>query len=127
MRSAAVQKAGLAHVVQGPGCASLAACPRDRHDARARAHHKLKEPSVPIIDDVIEILTTTLQLDDSAANLSADSALLGAIPEFDSMAVVTVLTAIEERFDITVDDDEIDAETFETVGKLAEFVSAKVE
>ena len=82
---------------------------------------------MPIIDDVIEILATTLQLGDSAANLNAESALLGAIPEFDSMAVVTVLTAIEERFDITVDDDEIDAETFETVGKLAQFVSEKVE
>lgn len=80
-----------------------------------------------IIDDVIDILATTLQLGDSAAHLTADSALLGAIPEFDSMAVVSVLTAIEERFDITVDDDEIEAETFETVGKLAEFVGTKVE
>ena len=79
-----------------------------------------------IIDDVIEILVTTLQLGDSASKLTADSALLGAVPEFDSMAVVTVLTAIEERFDVTVDDDEIEAETFETVGNLADFVSSKV-
>ena len=82
---------------------------------------------MPIIDDVIEILVTTLQLNASASKLTADSALLGAIPEFDSMAVVTVLTAIEERFDVTVDDDEIEAETFETVGNLANFVSSKVE
>ena len=82
---------------------------------------------MPIIDDVIEILVTTLQLGDSASKLTADSALLGAVPEFDSMAVVTVLTAIEERFDVTVDDDEIEAETFETVGNLADFVSSKVE
>ena len=82
---------------------------------------------MPIIDDVIEILVTTLQLGESASKLTADSALLGAVPEFDSMAVVTVLTAIEERFDVTVDDDEIEAETFETVGNLANFVSSKVE
>lgn len=80
-----------------------------------------------IIDDVIEILKTTLQLGDNADSLNAASALLGAVPEFDSMAVVTVLTALEERFDITVDDDEIDAETFETVGNLVDFVSEKID
>jgi acyl carrier protein len=82
---------------------------------------------VAIIDDVIEILKTTLQLGDNADSLNAASALLGAVPEFDSMAVVTVLTALEERFDITVDDDEIDAETFETVGNLVDFVSEKID
>ena len=82
---------------------------------------------MPLVDDVIEILATTLQLGDSAAQLSAESQLLGAVPEFDSMAVVTVLTSLEERFDITVDDDEIDAETFETVGNLTEFVRGKID
>lgn len=80
-----------------------------------------------LLDDVIKILNSTLQLSGDAAKLRADSQLLGAIPEFDSMAVVTVLTAMEEHFDITVDDDEIDAETFETVGNLANFVSTKIE
>jgi acyl carrier protein len=89
-------------------------------------HDLLKESPVALVDDVIKILSSTLQLGEGAANLNADSQLLGAIPEFDSMAVVTVLTAIEEHFDITVDDDEIDAETFETIGNLVNFVSAKV-
>ena len=80
-----------------------------------------------LVDDVIKILSNTLQLGESAAKLNSDSQLLGAIPEFDSMAVVTVLTAMEEHFDIVVDDDEIDAETFETIGNLTEFVSSKVD
>jgi acyl carrier protein len=56
----------------------------------------------------------------------AATPLLGSIPELDSMAVVTVITMIEERFGIVVDDDEISAETFETVGTLYDFVNAKL-
>lgn len=66
-----------------------------------------------------------LQLGERANKLTAASSLIGGIPEFDSMAVVAVLTAIEEHFGIVVDDDELSAQTFATVGSLAEFVSAK--
>lgn len=55
-----------------------------------------------------------------------DTPLLGAIPEFDSMAVVSVITALEEKFDIFVDDDEISADTFETLGTLSAFVEEKL-
>ena len=75
-------------------------------------------------NDVIEVLADTLSL--SEGELDKNSAVLGAIPEFDSMAVVSVLTALEERYGFIVDDDEIDASIFETVGSLAEFVSSKV-
>lgn len=78
------------------------------------------------LDQVIQILGTTLQLGDRTSELGEDSPLLGAIPEFDSMAVVTVLTALEEHFGIMVDDDDIDAETFETVGTLTAFVDQQV-
>jgi acyl carrier protein len=75
-----------------------------------------------VLDDVVEVLGRTLQLGDRTASLGPDTALLGAIPEFDSMAVVTVLTALEDQYGIVVDDDEIEASTFETVGSLARFV-----
>ncbi|WP_371187665.1 acyl carrier protein [Thalassotalea maritima] len=55
-----------------------------------------------------------------------DTPILGALPEFDSMAVVTVLTAIEEEFGIFIADDELSAEVFETIGSLTRFVEAKV-
>ncbi|MGB0721678.1 MAG: acyl carrier protein [Gammaproteobacteria bacterium] len=71
---------------------------------------------------VIDILTRTLQLGDRADGFGAETPLLGELPEFDSMAVVTVITAVEEHFGIAVDDDEISAETFETVGSLTDFV-----
>lgn len=77
-------------------------------------------------DSVKQLLAQTLQLGSRAAALNKDSALLGAIPELDSMAVVTILTAMEEYFGITVEDDEISADTFETFGSLVDFVDAKL-
>ena len=72
-----------------------------------------------------QILADTLQLGARAEALTEQSRLLGAIPEFDSMAVVTVLTMIEDEFGITVEDDEVSADVFETLGTLAAFVASK--
>ena len=74
---------------------------------------------------VKEILIDVLQLS-SDTEFDDDTPLLGAIPEFDSMAVVTVLTAIEDTFGVEVDDDEISADIFETFGALNSYVSEKV-
>ena len=75
-----------------------------------------------LIEDIRNILRDTLQLGDRADQLTSDSALLGAIPEFDSMAVVTVLTMVEEQFGISIADDDVSADDFATVGTLVEFV-----
>lgn len=74
---------------------------------------------------VKDILIDALQLSDDTP-METETALLGSIPEFDSMAVVTVLTAIEENFGIEVDDDEISAEVFESFGTLCNFVEQKI-
>jgi acyl carrier protein len=74
---------------------------------------------------VKKILRDTLNLGDRAEKLTADSPLLGGVPEFDSMAVVTVVTMIEDELGITIDDDELSAEIFATVGSLAEFLAQK--
>jgi acyl carrier protein len=78
------------------------------------------------LDEVRNILADVLSLGDAGNALTADSALLGSIPELDSMAVVNLITALEEHFGITVDDDEISATTFETLGSLARFVEQKL-
>lgn len=75
---------------------------------------------------VKNLLAQSLQLGPRAERLNADSPLLGAIPELDSMAVVMILTAMEEYFGFTVDDDEISADTFETLGTLTAFVEQKL-
>ncbi len=82
------------------------------------------EPNTAILTEVRDVLGETLQLSKSV-QLTMDTQLLGSIPELDSMAVVSVLTALEDRFGFTIEDDEISAETFATVGSLVEFVAAK--
>ena len=78
------------------------------------------------IDEVKTILRDCLQLGDRAKGFSGDTRLLGSVPELDSMAVLTVLTAIEERFGFTVEDDDISADTFATVGSLCDYVEHKL-
>lgn len=56
------------------------------------------------------------------AAFDADTELFGALPEFDSMAVATLLTGIEEQFDVLIEDDDVEAEDFATFGALAAFV-----
>ena len=76
-------------------------------------------------DQVREILRDVLSLGPRADRLDKGSPLLGALPELDSMAVVSVIAALEDRFGFTVDDDEISGATFATFGSLVEFVTAK--
>jgi acyl carrier protein len=78
------------------------------------------------LQEVTNILADVLSLGERKNSLTADSGLLGNIPELDSMAVVNVITALEDHFGITVDDDEISAQTFETVGTLTDFVEQKL-
>ncbi len=78
-------------------------------------------------EDVRRIVGDVLQLGERTEELSEDSLLLGSLPEFDSMAVVSIITAIEEQFDIIVDDDDISAETFESMGSLHAFVNQVAE
>ncbi len=77
------------------------------------------------IDAVKSILGEALQLGDRTSLIDADTPLLGGIPEFDSAAVVTVILTLEDRFGIVVEDEEVSAETFESVGSLAAFVDRK--
>lgn len=78
------------------------------------------------LEEVKNILSDVLSLGERKNSLSENSILLGSIPELDSMAVVNVITGLEEHFGISVDDDEISARTFETVGSLTRFVQQKL-
>ncbi len=77
------------------------------------------------LNEVRNILTDVLNLGPTGASLTAESPLLGSLPELDSMAVVSLISALEEHFGIMVDDDEISASTFATLGSLAAFVQEK--
>lgn len=77
-------------------------------------------------NEVLSILDEVLSLGGAAARFDLDTALLGALPDLDSMAVVGLINMMEERFGFVVEDDEIDGSTFATVGSLVDFVNGKL-
>jgi len=79
-----------------------------------------------VLDDVKQILAEVLQLGDKVNNFSMSTSLLGSIPEFNSMSVVSFITRLEEHYGFVIEDDEINAEVFETIGSLVSFVENKV-
>ncbi len=76
--------------------------------------------------EVLSILDEVLSLKGRSSGFSASTPLLGAMPELDSMAVVALLTTLEDRFGFSVGDDEIEGATFATVGSLVDFVERKL-
>ena len=82
---------------------------------------------VPEVEATLRsVLSDVLGLDRArVARFDAQTQLFGSMPEFDSMAVAGVLTELEDRLAITIDDDEVDGELFETFGNLLTFTKAK--
>lgn len=76
-----------------------------------------------VLGAVIDVVVNVLGIEDRASDLSASTALLDSMPELDSMAIVELVIALEERFGFTVDDDDVTGDLFETVGTLADFVA----
>lgn len=79
-----------------------------------------------ILQEIIGIVCNILQIAPNSRVFDLETPLIGAIPEFDSMAVVNLITALEDRFGFAIEDDEIDASVFETVGSLVAFVESKL-
>lgn len=75
---------------------------------------------------ILRILNDSLSLGGRTAQFNADTPLLGALPELDSMGVVTLIGALEDQLGVSVDDDEISGDTFATVGTLCAFVADKL-
>ena len=75
--------------------------------------------------EVLRVLDDVLSLKGRTASFSDTTLLLGNVPELDSMAVASVITALEERFGFAIDDDELSGATFENVGRLVAFVESK--
>ena len=72
------------------------------------------------------VLADVLGLDQArVAEFREESPLFGALPEFDSMAVAGLLTELEERLGILIEDHEVDADMMETFGALLTFARNK--
>ena len=81
----------------------------------------------PDIDATVRaVLRDVLGLSDArAAAFTADTPLFGALPELDSMAVAGVLTELEDRLGILIEDDEVDGDMLETFGALVRFAAER--
>ena len=79
-----------------------------------------------IQSEVLKVLDGVLSLGGLGAAFDRSTPLLGAVPELDSMAVVTLITTLEQELGIEVDDDDLDGSTFATVGSLVDFVGGKL-
>jgi acyl carrier protein len=78
------------------------------------------------ISEVTKVLADVLQVGSRAEHWDSSTSLRGSIPELDSMAVVSVIGALEKHFGISVADDEISAEMFSTLGSLSAFIESKL-
>ena len=78
-------------------------------------------------EDVVRaVLVDVLAIDARrAADFTADTGLFGSLPELDSMAVAGLLTELEDRLHIIIDDDEVDGDMLESFGALVAFVDGK--
>jgi acyl carrier protein len=77
-------------------------------------------------ENVKAVVVATLGIKDRADGLVPESELLGNLPELDSLAVVELLIALQDRFGIEIEDNEILGEVFETLGQLTAFIDSKV-
>ncbi len=79
-----------------------------------------------VVREVKRVLDEVLSLGGRSSQFTRETNLLGSVPQLDSMAVVTLIATLEEHFGIVVEDEDIDGDTFATVGSLADFVSGKI-
>ena len=89
------------------------------HDTAHRTHDETDSRLRAILRDVLGLQAAQV------AAFEDDTGLFGALPELDSMAVAGLLTEMEDRLDIVIDDDEVDGELLETYGNLLAFAIAK--
>jgi acyl carrier protein len=95
----------------------------------------MTRPLLPVQDDqdavaatVRAVLRDALGLSPArAAALIETTPLFGAMPELDSMSVAGLLTEIEDRIGIRIEDDDVDAAMLASFGSLLAFVRGKAQ
>jgi acyl carrier protein len=83
-------------------------------------HIEIEDKTRTLLSDILGLAA------EPVAAMKDDTELFGALPELDSMAVAGLLTEMEDRFDIIVDDEDVDGELFATFGNLVRFIKSKV-
>ena len=74
------------------------------------------------MEAVKAVLVDTLGIESEADAIGATTPLLGSLPELDSMAVLELVLALEERFGIMIEGEDVTAEVFETLASITAFI-----
>lgn len=90
-----------------------------RMHGHAGTTHETDRTLRAVLQDVLGLSATRV------ARFDAETGLFGHLPELDSMAVAGLLTEIEDRLGIVIEDDEVDGEMLETFGALTRFAADK--
>ncbi len=78
-----------------------------------------------ITQNVVRIIDESLGLNGRSSTFTMETALLGSIPELDSMSVIHLVTELENQMGFTMEDEDLNSTTFATIGSLVEWVNAK--
>jgi len=79
-----------------------------------------------LLEDVKAVVVETLGVQDRADALDGATPLMGSMPELDSLAVVELVLALEDRFGITIEGEDVTAEAFETLASLTALVEERL-
>ena len=82
--------------------------------------------AVGTVDEVKAVVVETLGVHDRAATMDASTPLMGSLPELDSLGVVELVLALEDRFGIAIEGDDVTAEVFETLASLTALVEQRL-
>ena len=63
-----------------------------------------------MVNDVSDVIAQTLGLEFGTRSLNASTPLFGSMPELNSLAVVKLAQALEDRFGFTIEDDDFTAD-----------------
>jgi len=78
-----------------------------------------------ISDRIRDFIATELMFEDTPATLSDDTPLLSGV--IDSLGLMQLISFIEEEFDVAIDDAEVTATNFRTVGDIQRLIEQKVQ
>jgi len=83
------------------------------------------EPDQTTVRAVIQVIVEALGIEDRAESFDAATPLFGELPELDSLGVMELAVTLEERFGISIDDEDFTVEVFESVTTLTHFVAGR--
>ena len=87
--------------------------------------HQPADTLADTLSGVVEVLTRTLGIEDRVDSITRGTRLFGELPELDSLGVVELAAALEDRFDIVIEDEDFTGEVFESVGTLTDFIDVR--